>query len=198
MAPRLGILLSGTGSTYANLERAIAEGRLRAEIAVVVSSRPGVGGLDLAARHGRPAVVATTPDAVTAALLAHRAEAVAMCGYLKFWDPPAEFSGRAFNIHPSLLPAFGGRGMFAKAGSTDVEGARRLIDIAVEGGINMLDTANVYSQGLSEEIVGEALGDKRDQVLIATGAWLGGLVRELAPRLPVRRVWLQMAQTSGS
>ncbi len=65
---------------------------------------------------------------------------------------------------------FGGRGMFAKAGSTDVDGARRLIDIAVEAGVNMLDTANVYSQGLSEEIVGEALGDKRDAVLIATKA----------------------------
>lgn len=112
MAPRLGILLSGTGSTYANLERAIAEGRLRATVAVVVSSRPDAGGLALAARHGRPAVVATTPEAVTAALLAHRAEAVAMCGYLKFWDPPAAFAGRAFNIHPSLLPAFGGRGMY--------------------------------------------------------------------------------------
>lgn len=112
MAPRLGILLSGTGSTYANLERAIAEGRLRAEVAVVVSSRPGVGGLEVAARHGRPGLVATTPEAVTAALLAHRAEAVAMCGYLRFWDPPAAFAGRVYNIHPSLLPDFGGRGMY--------------------------------------------------------------------------------------
>jgi aryl-alcohol dehydrogenase-like predicted oxidoreductase len=65
---------------------------------------------------------------------------------------------------------FGGRGSFAKTGNTDVEGARRLIDISVEAGINMLDTANVYSAGVSEEIVGEALGDKRDQLLIATKA----------------------------
>jgi len=112
MHSRLGILLSGAGSTYANLEAAIAAGHLRAEIAVVVSSREDAGGLALAAAHGRPAVVATTPEAVTAALLAHGAEAVAMCGYLKFWDPPAAFAGRAFNIHPSLLPAFGGRGMY--------------------------------------------------------------------------------------
>ena len=112
MAPRLGILLSGAGSTYANLEQAITDGRLRATIAVVVSSRADAGGLGLAQQHGRPAVVAATPEAVTAALLAHGAEAVAMCGYLKFWDPPAAFAGRAFNVHPSLLPAFGGRGMF--------------------------------------------------------------------------------------
>jgi aryl-alcohol dehydrogenase-like predicted oxidoreductase len=65
---------------------------------------------------------------------------------------------------------FGGRTFFAKTGNTDVAGARRLIDIAVDGGINMLDTANVYSQGASEEIIGEALGDKRDQLLIATKA----------------------------
>jgi aryl-alcohol dehydrogenase-like predicted oxidoreductase len=65
---------------------------------------------------------------------------------------------------------FGGRGFFAKTGNTDVAGARRLIDIAVDGGINLLDTADVYSAGASEEIIGEALGDKRDQVLIATKA----------------------------
>jgi len=65
---------------------------------------------------------------------------------------------------------FGGRGAFAKTGSTDVVGARRLIDISVGAGINLLDTANMYSLGLSEEIIGEALGDKREQVLISTKA----------------------------
>jgi len=65
---------------------------------------------------------------------------------------------------------FGGVGFFAKTGSTDVAGARRLIDLALDAGVNMLDTANVYSQGASEAIVGEALGDKRDGVLIATKA----------------------------
>jgi phosphoribosylglycinamide formyltransferase 1 len=112
---RLGILLSGAGTTYANLARAIAEGSLHAEIAVVVASRPGVGGLRLAADHGHPAVVAKTPDEVTAALRSHGAEWVAMCGWLKHWDPPAEFAGRTVNIHPSLLPAFGGKGMYGIA-----------------------------------------------------------------------------------
>ena len=65
---------------------------------------------------------------------------------------------------------FGGRGFFAKAGNTDVAGARRLIDLAVDAGINLIDTANVYSMGGSEEIIGEALGDKRDRLLIATKA----------------------------
>src|SRR3712207_712346 len=65
---------------------------------------------------------------------------------------------------------FGGVGFFAKTGSTDVAGARRMIDQSVEAGVNLLDTANIYSSGVSEEIIGEALGDKRNHVLIATKA----------------------------
>lgn len=79
-------------------------------------------------------------------------------------------SGLRISVLTLGTMTFGGGGNFAKTGNTDVKGARRLIDVSIDGGINMLDTANVYSSGLSEEIVGEALGDKRDQVLIATKA----------------------------
>jgi len=112
MPARLGILLSGSGSTYANLVQAIAAGRLPAEIAVVIGSKPGLGGLDKAAAYGHPTVIAVKPDDVSAALRAHGVQLVAMCGWLKFWDPPADFSGRVVNIHPSLLPSFGGKGMY--------------------------------------------------------------------------------------
>jgi len=63
---------------------------------------------------------------------------------------------------------FGGRAEFAKVGSVDVPGARRLFDIAFEAGVNMIDTADVYSHGLSEEIVGQALGNRRNDVLLAS------------------------------
>jgi aryl-alcohol dehydrogenase-like predicted oxidoreductase len=53
---------------------------------------------------------------------------------------------------------FGGKGEFARIGSTDVDEARRQIDQCLEAGINLIDTANAYSAGLSEEIVGQALG----------------------------------------
>ena len=79
-------------------------------------------------------------------------------------------SGLRISVLTLGTMTFGGRGGFAKTGNTDVAGARRLIDIALDAGINMIDTANVYSAGVSEEIVGEALGDKRDGVLIATKA----------------------------
>ncbi len=114
MTARLGILLSGAGSTYVNLVEAIRDGRLPAVIAVVISSKPGTGGLLKAASYGHPTVVASDADAVTAALRAHQVQWVAMCGWLKYWDPPGEFRGRTVNIHPALLPAFGGPGMYGR------------------------------------------------------------------------------------
>jgi aryl-alcohol dehydrogenase-like predicted oxidoreductase len=63
---------------------------------------------------------------------------------------------------------FGGQGNFAKVGSTDVAAARRQIDMCVDAGINLIDTADVYSRGASEEIVGEVLDGRRDELLLAT------------------------------
>ena len=65
---------------------------------------------------------------------------------------------------------FGGKGVFAKTGETDLAGARRLVDRCIEAGINLFDTADVYSWGVSEEILGEALEGRRDRVLITTKA----------------------------
>jgi aryl-alcohol dehydrogenase-like predicted oxidoreductase len=63
---------------------------------------------------------------------------------------------------------FGGQGNFAKVGSTDVAAARRQIDMCVDAGINLIDTADVYSRGAAEEIVGEVLAGRRDELLLAT------------------------------
>jgi aryl-alcohol dehydrogenase-like predicted oxidoreductase len=67
---------------------------------------------------------------------------------------------------------FGGRGRFAAVGSTGVDGAARQIDMALDAGIDLIDTANVYSSGLSEEIIGEVLDQngRRERVLLATKA----------------------------
>jgi aryl-alcohol dehydrogenase-like predicted oxidoreductase len=64
---------------------------------------------------------------------------------------------------------FGGGGNFAKVGDTDVAGARRQIDMCLDAGINLIDTADVYSTGRAEEIVGEVISpSRRDDVLIST------------------------------
>jgi aryl-alcohol dehydrogenase-like predicted oxidoreductase len=65
---------------------------------------------------------------------------------------------------------FGGRTVFSKVGATDVSGARRQVDLCLEAGINLFDTANCYSDGASEEILGEVLEGRRDDLLIATKA----------------------------
>jgi aryl-alcohol dehydrogenase-like predicted oxidoreductase len=64
---------------------------------------------------------------------------------------------------------FGGGGEFFRAwGATDVAEATRLVDLCLDAGVNLFDTADVYSQGLSEEILGQAIAGRRDKVLIST------------------------------
>ncbi len=64
---------------------------------------------------------------------------------------------------------FGGGGDFFRAwGNTDVAEATRLIDICMEAGVNLFDTADVYSRGLSEDILGQAIAGRRDKMLLST------------------------------
>ncbi|MET7773861.1 aldo/keto reductase [Nocardia sp. NPDC005366] len=68
---------------------------------------------------------------------------------------------------------FGGRGaLFSAWGDTDAAQARRLLDISLEAGVTMFDTADVYSDGVSEEVLGAAIKGRRDQLLISTKAGL--------------------------
>ncbi|SEF96681.1 Predicted oxidoreductase [Thermomonospora echinospora] len=64
---------------------------------------------------------------------------------------------------------FGGRGpLFGAWGDTDAREARRLVDICLEAGVTMFDTADVYSDGASEEVLGQAISGRRDQVIVST------------------------------
>jgi aryl-alcohol dehydrogenase-like predicted oxidoreductase len=64
---------------------------------------------------------------------------------------------------------FGGKGpLFSAWGNTDVDGAKRLIDVCLEAGVNMFDTADVYSDGASESILGAAIRGRRNQVILST------------------------------
>lgn len=118
---RLAVLISGTGTTLENFVREIAAGRLRAEIALVVASRPGVRGIEIA--EGADLPVAVLPrrefDSVEAfsrtvfdRIRAARVDLVAMAGFLSLIQIPDDFAGRVMNIHPALLPEFGGKGYY--------------------------------------------------------------------------------------
>jgi aryl-alcohol dehydrogenase-like predicted oxidoreductase len=65
---------------------------------------------------------------------------------------------------------FGGEGPFANVGSVGLNGARRQIDMCLDAGVSLIDTADIYSFGLSEELIGQALEGRRDRVLLATKA----------------------------
>lgn len=78
-------------------------------------------------------------------------------------------SGLQVSVLSFGTATFGGKGDFFKAwGSTEAKEATRLVDVCLEAGINLFDTADVYSQGLSEEILGKAITGKRDKLLIST------------------------------
>jgi aryl-alcohol dehydrogenase-like predicted oxidoreductase len=63
---------------------------------------------------------------------------------------------------------FGGRGGFRAVGATDVVAARRHVDMCLDAGVNLIDTADIYSGGVSEEITGEVISGHRDSLLLST------------------------------
>jgi phosphoribosylglycinamide formyltransferase-1 len=115
--PRLAALVSAGGTTLQNLLDRIADGRLNAEIVSVVSSNPDAYGNERARRAGLPVTVVPrrTPGFAAAVFDAVRTanpDLVVLAGWLHLLTIPPDFRFRVLNIHPSLLPAFGGKGMY--------------------------------------------------------------------------------------
>ncbi|MCA0432194.1 MAG: aldo/keto reductase [Proteobacteria bacterium] len=77
-------------------------------------------------------------------------------------------SGLKVSLHTLGTMNFSGEGFFGMAGTLSVKEAARLVDIAVDHGVNFIDTANVYTTGKSEEAVGEVLKGRSDQLLVGT------------------------------
>ncbi|MCC6322528.1 MAG: phosphoribosylglycinamide formyltransferase [Phycisphaerales bacterium] len=111
---RLAVLLSGSGRTLLNLLDSITRGDLRATIPLVIASRECPGAERARAAGLRTLVIpGKIPGSHLGALLdEHRIDLVVLAGYLKLIDIPPAFEGRMVNIHPSLLPDFGGPGMY--------------------------------------------------------------------------------------
>jgi formyltetrahydrofolate-dependent phosphoribosylglycinamide formyltransferase len=118
---RVAFLLSGSGTTLENLFEHADRGDVPAQVVVVLSDRPGAKGLDRAKRRGVPTVVvdfqalrdqAAFDAAVEAALRPFAPDLVVMGGFLRLWRVPPALRGRVLNVHPALLPAFGGKGFY--------------------------------------------------------------------------------------
>ena len=175
---RLGILVSGRGSNLEAVLDAVADGRLPAvEPALVIANRPGIRALELAARRGVPwrlmpmaafADAEARDAAIGQALKAAGCELVLLAGYDQFLRPSyfAEFAGRTINVHPSLLPRYGGRGMIGPAVHAAVLAAGD-----AETGVTIHDVTPVLDAGPSIAQVrvpvhaGETVADLAERVL---------------------------------
>ncbi|MFT3882688.1 MAG: phosphoribosylglycinamide formyltransferase [Gemmatales bacterium] len=119
---RLAVLLSAGGTTLQNLIDRIAQGRLNAEIAAVISSRPDVYGLVRAAQAGLPHEVIARKgktreqfgEAMYGRLRDVKPDLVCLAGFLEFLPIPPDFTHKVINIHPSLIPAFCGKGFYGR------------------------------------------------------------------------------------
>jgi formyltetrahydrofolate-dependent phosphoribosylglycinamide formyltransferase len=117
----LAVLISSGGTTLQNFIDRIGDGSLPAHVRLVVSSRADAFGLERARHHGIPSVVCASREhkgfgelsrAVWAEIARRPVDLVCLAGYMCFLRVPDGFIGRVMNIHPALIPAFCGKGMY--------------------------------------------------------------------------------------
>jgi phosphoribosylglycinamide formyltransferase 1 len=118
---RLAVLISGSGTTLQNFIDQIADGLLPAQIVQVISSREEAFGVERGRKAQLPVAVVNRKECASAAEFGERvfdlvrksqADLVCLAGFLQLLPIPEEFRHRVMNIHPALLPAFGGKGMY--------------------------------------------------------------------------------------
>ena len=119
--PRIAVLLSGAGRGLENLLEQIEAGAVPGEVVVVVASKANAFGLERARRRGIPALAVPRKehadarefnDAIHAALAPHDPDLVLLLGFLSPFETRGRYDARALNVHPSLIPAFCGRGFY--------------------------------------------------------------------------------------
>lgn len=148
---RIGALISGGGRTVINLLDVIERGELDAEIVVVISSSHTATGVERIRARGLPVKIAAARDFqndderhqfITETLATTRVDLVCACGYLKWIRVDPELTNHIVNIHPALLPDFGGAGMYG-----DRVHAAVLASGATESGCTVHFVDDVYDHG---------------------------------------------------
>jgi formyltetrahydrofolate-dependent phosphoribosylglycinamide formyltransferase len=118
---KLAVLFSGSGSTLENLCEQSSRGALDADIAVAVSSRSNVQGIERAKKRGIPVFVVSRKKAANIESFSEEVfetirpfapDLIVLAGFMSMLKVPAAYAGKVLNIHPALLPAFGGHGMY--------------------------------------------------------------------------------------
>ena len=156
MRLRLGVLISGGGTTLQNFLDEIEAGRLDAEVAVVISSSGKAYGLERARKHDVPTEVIRRkgfagPEeygvAIAEVLDRYEVELVTMAGFLKLWRIPERYQGRVLNIHPALIPAFCGLDFYGhRVHEAVVETGAKVSGCTVHFADNEYDTGPIIIQ----------------------------------------------------
>lgn len=177
---RLAVLLSGGGTSLQNLIDRSAAGTLPAQIAVVVSSRKDAYGLVRAQKAGIPAVVVASNKykdweshsrAVTDVLDGHKPDLIILAGYMCLYLFPERYEGRIMNIHPALIPAFCGEGLYGHyVHESAIESGARVTGCTVQfvdreydhGPIILQRTVPVLSGDTAETLAERVMAEERE------------------------------------
>ena len=188
---RLAVLLSGSGTTLQNLLDCIADGRLAARAVVVLASRSDAGGLERARQAGIPAVAVPRKDfpdvdrfndALHTELEKHPVDLVVLAGFLSPFQLRNRYAGRVMNIHPALIPAFCGKGLYGeKVHRAVLEAGVKVSGCTVHFADEQYDHGPIILQGTVP-----VLDDDTPQTLAAR---VHGVENELYPQ--AIRLWAQ-------
>ena len=149
--PRIAVFVSGSGRSLENLVAIAKRGELDVEVALVVTNKAGCKALERAQRLEIPAVVIDPERKLSpaefsrdafAAVDSLRCELTVLAGFLRLLVIPERWKGRVLNIHPALLPAFGGQGFFGEKVHASV-----LASDAKETGCTVHYVTNEYDAG---------------------------------------------------
>ena len=180
---RVAVLLSGSGTSLENLFEQIEAGRLPAEVVCVIASKKSAFGLERAARRGVPAIaiprrdhpdVARFNDAIHETLARFEPDLVCLLGFLSPFELRGRYEGRALNVHPSLIPAFAGRGFYGA----------RVHEAVLAAGVKLSGaTVHFVSEGYDEGpiLLQQAVPVEEDDTVESLAARVQAVERELVP-----------------
>jgi phosphoribosylglycinamide formyltransferase-1 len=201
---RLAVFVSGGGSNFQAILDAAASGRLSARVVLCVSSRPDAGALERARRHGVPTAVLSAPRAderevareMLDLLSTHDVDFVALAGFMRRVPPAVvrAFRNRMLNVHPALLPAFGGAGMYGRrvheaviASGVSLSGATvHLVDDEYDTGpIVLQNEVPVLEDDTPESLAARVLAVEHRLYPEALDLFARGRIRVKGPRVLV-------------
>lgn len=190
MSPlRIAVLISGGGTTFKNLIDLRDQGELNVAFTLVISSKSNAGGLQFAKDANIPSLVIRKKDCVSPevhsekifhAIRAADTELVVMGGYLEHLLIPPDFENRVLNIHPSLIPAFCGQGMYGlKVHQAAIDFGVKISGCTVHYVDNQYDHGPIVLQRACEVEIGDTAESLQSRVFKLEREALPAAIRQI-------------------